>query len=492
LCLLDPERGTFRPILSVPEDTLTIGSNLSRAIVEDRNGTLWFANWGGGLNRYNESSGTFTRFDQRHGLPSIFIKSMVLDAAGRLWLSTERGVACFDIATERAKAYATSDGLPVMFFFSGAGARGTDGRICFGGKGGVVAFHPDRLVDNPHPPPVVITRLTVFDRPLFRGGYVSANDVSLAHDQDYFGLDFVALDYSSPPRNRYAYILEGFDRDWIDAGTRHYASYTHLPGGTFVFRVRAANSDGVWNNAGTSLRISIDPPYWATWTFRIGCALAAALLLTIAFRVRLRTILEVERLRQRIARDLHDDVGTNLSTIVLASEIARKAKGTREDAVAQMDEIAGTALETQDLMRDIVWMLNPSNDSLGSFVTRLNDTAARVLMAIPFTFESSGVEERRNFDLEVKRNVFLIYKEILNNVIRHAGAASVRITFEQADRFLRVTVHDDGRGFDPAAVKGGGNGLANMKERAAIIGGTLTLRSSPGAGTTVCLEAKIA
>ena len=489
LSLMDRTNST---LTLIPVDTSAAELYSTRAIVEDRSGTLWFGTWGGGLKRYNDSTSSFTRYREPQGLPSMHIKSMVLDGKDRIWLGTEHGIACFDIAAGRVKSYSKADGLPLMFFLSGAGSRGADGRIYLGGQGGVVAFQPESITDNLHTPPVAITRFTVFDRSMFGGGYVSAREIQLEHDQDFFGFEFVALDFTAPKQNRYAYMLEGIDEEWIDAGTRRYASYTHIPGGSYVFRVRAANNDGHWNETGASIEIIIAPPFWETWSFRIASLIAVAGGFTIYLRLKLQSVLKVERLRQRIARDLHDDVGTNLSTIVLAAEIAKNQGLPSDQAIAQMNAIAGTALQTQDLMHDIVWMLNPSNDSLESFVTRLKDTAARVLLGISFTFVYPRGEEWQNFDLEFKRNIILIYKEILNNIIRHSGATSVAIIFEQTNERLRLTVSDDGHGFDPHAAAGNGNGLTNMGQRATLVGGTVTVVSSPGNGATVLLDAKIA
>ncbi|MBM2846871.1 MAG: Histidine kinase, partial [Bacteroidetes bacterium] len=241
-----------------------------RAIYEDPKGIFWFGSWSGGMYRFDPSSQTVTRFTEFDGLANDFVKGMLADEHENLWISTEKGLSKFSPETRTFKNFTTKDGLQSDFFWSRSFCKGRDGRMYFGGTNGFNVFHPDSIRDNPNVPPVVITRFTVLNETvtLSRGGGVY-NGVTLSHAQNFFSFDFVGLNYTAPERNQYAHKMEGFDKDWVDAGTRRYVSYTHLDPGSYTFKVKASNNDGVWNEQGTSLSIVILPPYWQTWWFRL-------------------------------------------------------------------------------------------------------------------------------------------------------------------------------------------------------------------------------
>jgi ligand-binding sensor domain-containing protein/signal transduction histidine kinase len=461
-----------------------------RAVRQDTLGALWFGTWGGGLYRLDPSSRAFQQYTESDGLASNFVKSLEIDRSGRLWIGTERGLSRFDPLERKFTTYTVRDGLPSNFFYSGASSQGREGVLYFGARGGFIAVHPDSIPQNRFIPPVVITRFRVFDKAVSLG--ISSSNhgpVSLRHDEDFFSFEFVALDFTRPEMNRYSYMLEGFDRGWIDAGNRRYAAYTHLDPGTYQFRVRGSNNDGVWNETGASLTLIIEPAFWMTWPFRLALVLLLLVAIFLAYRYRVHAILQVEQLRRHMARDLHDDIGTNLSAIVLASQM-----GARFDTSAQvrgyLDDIKSTALVTQDQMRDIVWMLNPRNDPPQMLVARMKDDAARLLRDIPYTFigPSSGLPS--SMDLETKRQLFLIYKEALHNIARHSAARSTEIALEFKDGFLELRMSDDGKGFD-AATTMWGNGLENMKARARQMQADLRIDSRPGGGTRIFLRAKI-
>lgn len=466
-----------------------------KAIREDSAGNLWFGTWGTGLYRRDHATGAFTRFTEADGLSSNFVKSVEIDRHGGLWVGTERGLSWLDPLRGSFRNFSQRDGLQGNFFYSGASFRDSNGVMYFGGPGGIIVFDPDSIRYNMSAPPVVITGFNVFEKPVpfvaLPGG---SGSVVLKHDQVFFSFEFVALDFTDPPRNRYAYMLEGFDRSWVDASGRRYASYTHLDPGTYTFRVRASNNDGAWNDRGASMTVVITPAFWSTWWFRVA-VVALLLLASFAFyRSRIRSLLEVERMRQRIARDLHDDIGTNLSAIVIASEMAGGAEtggAGSPSHTAAFEDIRTVALLTQEHMRDIVWMLNPANDSVGLLVERMRDDASRLLRATPHTFHAPQKESSGRVELGVKRNIFLIYKEALHNIVKHSRATAVSIEVVFSNSRIEFAVRDNGRGFDPGTVVRG-NGIDSMTERARALGADFSIGSSPGRGTEIRLVTKIA
>jgi len=214
-------------------------------------------------------------------------------------------------------------------------------------------------------------------------------------------------------------------------------------------------------------------------------------LLYSIYRFRVRRVLLIEGLRRGIAQDLHDDVGTNLSAIVLSSQMMQRKFSLPKAAQTELQEVREVASRTQDLMRDIVWMLNPENDSLNVFLEKMKQEASRLLKEIPYQFHVSGVQSESTMDLVVKRNIFLIYKEALNNIIRHSDATRVEISVARDDSILSLEIMDNGKGFDPQA-ETGGNGLQNMRTRSDHIAGTIDINGAPGSGTTIRLKMKIA
>ncbi|MCG3121151.1 MAG: Anaerobic nitric oxide reductase transcription regulator NorR [bacterium] len=313
---LDKKTGAFVRYRHDPKNPRSLNNNAIYSIYADPSGQIWLGTFGGGLNRYDPDTEVFTHYTERNGLLDNFVKGILPDGHGNLWLSTDKGLSQFVLRpdelggagahpqTASFKNYTVKDGLISNQFLSGAYDKSQDGRLFFGGEGGVIAFHPDSLKDNPHRPPVVLTRFNVFDHPLpLPAALASLQEIKLSYRQNFFSFDFVALDYTAPLKNQYAYQLEGFDPDWVHCGTRRYASYTNVDPGEYVFRVKGANSDGVWNEAGASIQIVITPPFWKTWWFRI---LAISALFFSGFTWYKRRIRLLEEKRQALEKQVQE------------------------------------------------------------------------------------------------------------------------------------------------------------------------------------------
>ncbi len=332
---LDRATGKFTRYLWDPKNIKSLSFYSVHSIYEDSRGTLWIGT-AAGLNRFERSTETFTHFTTKDGIASDFIGAILEDDSGYLWLKTLKGVSKFDPRTGTFRNYDASDGVNINPSWGKASYKNKNGEMFFGGTNGFVRFYPDSIKDNPHVPPIVITAFKVFDKPVPLDTAISEKKVlELSYRDDVFSFEFVALNYTSPEKNQYAYKLEGFDKDWIYCGTRRYASYTHLDGGTYVFKVKGSNNDGVWNEAGTSIVVIITPPFWKTWWFRTISFLTIAVSIggtiryieTTKLRRRLRALEQqeaLERERLRISRDMHDEVGANLTKISVLSELAMK------------------------------------------------------------------------------------------------------------------------------------------------------------------------
>lgn len=500
-CLDAARRGRFTTYRHDPRRATSLPADFVRCITQDHTGRLWLGTEGGGLARLDDARppGRFRVWRTADGLPSNVVYAIVEDHAGNLWLSTNHGLARFDPARGTFRRYDSRDGLVRDEFNAGAGTCTPDGRLYFGGPGGLLMFHPDSLRLNRNAPPVVLTGLRVFDQRIsLPDSAISARRVlRLRPTQNFLTFEFAALNLQLPEKNRYRYRLRGLDNRWIAVqGNRPEARFTNLSPGKYTFEVLAANNDGFWSPRPTVLRVLIPPPWWRTWWFRLGLVLMFLLLLWAAYRVRVNQLLALERVRHAIARDLHDDMGSTLSSISILSQIARQHhQAHRAEQVAslltQIGESSGRMLDSMD---DIVWAINPAHDSLADVTTRMRVFASDVLEArgIEFTFTVAPVVLEHRLEMRARREFFLIFKELVNNLAKYAQCSTASIDLRIEQRHLTLTVQDDGVGFDPTApARGSGNGMTNMRTRAAALGTRLDFRTAPGQGTTVVLRVPV-
>ena len=287
LVRFSPSSGEVEIFSNDPRNPNSLSSNSVINVFVDSQGLVWAATNGGGLNRLDPATLTFTRFNETHGLPSSVVYAVLEDEDGFLWLSTNRGLSRFDPRTGRFRNFDVHDGLQGYEFNGNAHLRAPSGYIYFGGINGFNVFNPREIKESDHRPPVRLTRLLIHNRPVkpeqqIDGKRILNNSLSrtrfleLTWKHRVVAFEFVALDYTSPDKNQYAYMLEGFDRKWNYVGTRRFASYSNLPPGTYTFRLKATNCDGVWNEAGTALTMRVIPPFWRTWWFYLLEVLAVA------------------------------------------------------------------------------------------------------------------------------------------------------------------------------------------------------------------------
>lgn len=494
LAVLDRDSGKFHRFPAQPAGAHGLSSPVIRALHEDAAGDLWIAT-DGGLNRVlrdtksDLSSWRFASWTEKDGLPANHVSAIVEDDSGRLWLPTSRGLSRFDPLGNHFRNYGVSDGLQSSDFTSAAAAKTIDGRIMIGGINGLNVFSPDSIRDNTHVPPVVLTDFRIFDQPVdLEVDINSLKQLTLDYDQNFFSFRFSALDYTQPSKNRYAYKLEGFDEDWVNSGVRRYASYTNLDPGDYVFRVRGSNNDGVWNEAGTSLRIIVYPPFWQTWWFRLLLLLAVAAMLLGIHRYRIHRINELQKIRTGIAADLHDEIASSLASIKLYSQFVQKEVPVEQsESLELLDRIRQLSGDVSEGIRQIVWSIDPRHDQLHELSQYLHDSAAAL-------FRAAGIDYRHSLTVppgvrilpEKRRAVYLILKEAMNNIVRHAAADKVDFGLLREGAVWTFELRDNGRGF--AAGENAGNGLNNMNKRAASIAAELIIESQPQKGTTVKLK----
>jgi len=464
----------------------------ARAFVEDTDGSVWVGTWGNGLSRFDPRTGTIRQYLEKDGLPNNFVKGLLMDDNGAIWISTEKGISRFTPSSGSFKNFDVRDGLQGNFFYTGSAWKGHQGILYFGGPNGVNIFSPEAITEEKYDPPVILTTFRVLDTPR-HFDLSTPGSVELSHDEDIFSFEYVSLDLTAPDRNRYAYMLEGFDRDWVDAGTRRYVSYTHLDPGGYIFRVKGSNSDGKWSDHIAEVRITLHPAYWQTLWFRLFSALFVLVVLYAIYRYRLAKAIEIEHTRSAIATDLHDDIGTTLTSIALFSDLVRKeVEGQSPQAGERLERIAQTSRSLLDRMNDIVWSINPEHDTLEDLLLRMKELAVTLFSARGIEYTLTIPETLPGFRLTmtVRRNLFLIYKESVHNIVKHSSAstAEIRVVFTAERRpRLTMTIQDNGTGFDVDHARKG-NGLKNIEQRAKLIHGSVEVRSRTGAGTTIVLQ----
>jgi signal transduction histidine kinase/ligand-binding sensor domain-containing protein len=462
------------------------------ALHRGADGALWLGT-GAGLSRFDPRVATFRHYFERDGLPGSVVYGVLEGEAGELWLSTNRGLARFEPLgpAPRFRVYDATTGVGNTEFNRNASFRGTDGTLYFGGLDGLTWFDPGAIVENTVVPPVVLTRIETASRAgIRRHNPRGLERLELSYRDYSLEFEFAALSYTNPARNRYAYRLEGFDADWVDAGTRRFVRYTDLPPGGYVLRIRGSNNDGAWDEPGIALALDIAPPFWQTWPFRLAAVLLLLALGWAAYRARVGHLLEIERLRLRIAGDLHDDLSSNLVGIALAGERLQRVDAVGPDEQRQLTRISETARRMVQDLRDIVWLVDPSRDEFDDLVLKIRDLAEALLPDAEVEIRAEAPSMTGRLGLAFRRQLYLITKELLHNVARHAGASRVEVTLSDAGGGLLLRVTDNGAGFDPAA-SSSGFGLRNIRTRAEELGGAVEVTATPGDGAVVAVRLPI-
>ena len=502
------------------------------AFAEDRAGDIWVSLYHGGLARYR--CGRFELFGAVDGVKD-FINTLFVDSAGRLWVGTSSGLLRIEDPTRDQpcfERYGTAEGLSSEYIAGltedaargiyAATGRGIDrfepqrsglrivkhytsadgiapgelalalrdsqGKLWFSTSLGVSQFvvAPER--QRP-PPPVLImgVRTGGIPEPVSDMGQASVSGLSLPRSP--VQIDFLGLGFSPGESLRYQYMLEGVERTWSAPISQRTVIYANLSPASYHFLVRAVSSGGMVSSQPASVAFTILPPFWRTWWFLSVCATAIIMMIYSLHRYRVAQLLAVANIRTRIATDLHDDIGASLSQIAILSEVAQTgADGNRPPLL----KIASISRELVDSMSDIVWAIAPDHDRLSDLISRMRRFANDVLgahdMALDFRF--SIEEHELKIGADVRRQLYLVFKEGINNIVRHSGASRVEIEFDRAGNRLSLRLRDDGKGFDPK-LPSKGHGLGNMRRRATALGGTLDIDSAAGAGTTVRMTVRL-
>ncbi len=482
-----------------------LSDDVITSLFEDKDHTLWVGTKDGGLNR---SSGDGFSSINVHDLPRE-IDAIVMDARGYLWLTSNRGIvrvlaselmACGEATTcnPHIATYGPSDGMPTDETSSTGhpGAwRTTDGHLWFATRKGVAIVNPNDLRENLTPPPVVVERFTVDDTELRDTG----REITIPPGHVRYGFEYVALSYVSPSRVRYRYILDGFDKQWTQAGPRRNAYYTNLPPGHYRFRVQAANEDGVWNETGAQMAFVVRPPYYRTlWFLGLAILLLAGIIFAI-YKMRVRAIRSqfdsILAERTRIAREIHDTLAQDFVGVSTQLELTAHllAQSQVLEASQQVDRTRELVREGLADARRSIWDLRAASTqaALPMRLTRLTEQTSTDHLKTEIKIGGTY----RALAPSLEDEVFRIAQEAFANIVRHAKATHATLDLRYHPNDLTLTISDNGVGFvaiDPTRPAKGHFGLQGMHERAEQIGASLNVRSSPEGGTTVTLSAPLA
>ena len=490
-----------------------LSSNNVRAIYEDSDGVIWIGTYGGGLNRLK--NGYFTHYSKRDGLPDNTISRIIEDEKGNLWMSGNRGIfrvnrrELNDFAEGTVDSvvpvyYDNSDGMQTSETNGGgqpAGWRTQDGRLWFPTLKGAVVIDPRKIKTNKLTPPVFIEEVIIDKKRI-----ENLENIELTSGVFNLEIRYTALSFVAPEKTRFKYMLEGYDNGWVDANFRRTAFYTNLPPGNFRFYVIAANNDGVWNSKGATLQIKVLPRFYQTWWFYTLVISAVSLFIFIIYSIRIahlkqlhetqalfsRKLIESqENERKRIAVELHDSLGQSLIIIKNYSAFALKQRSNGLKMAEQLNKIIAMTTQALAEVRRISYDLRPSyleqlglKDAIEAMIEKIAESSE-----ISFSWEIDDLDGLFSEGEEI--TLYRIVQEALSNIVRHSGATEATVEIKKSKGNITLTISDNGRGFaldKQLENKRSHLGLISIEERSRMLGGTCSIRTAKGRGTTISIN----
>lgn len=522
--------GRFSYVITNKGDSLLPGANISKS-TEDINGNIWITDYTGGLYKYSPASGKIENIIPNARLSNEYLAGNKLwtvssqavysidinnnqqevyplppgkdkyeydfipDDNVRLWIATKTGLLSFNMQTKIFQQYSTADGL-FTDVLDVSMAKLSNGYILMAGGTFATLFNPAMADEKSGQFPLLFTGAS-FDN---NEKTINNNTAVFSWDEKNIHLSWALLNYCNPLGNIYYYKLDGVNKTWQIAGNKGEVYFNSLDPGKYVFHYKAATSQGEMSNEQT-ITLIIHPPFWKTWWFIAAVVLLLSFLFYKVVRyisqrnlkeklLRLEKEQAIEKERNRISRDMHDDLGSGLTKIAILSEVVKKQMNEPDKARQQLESISQSSRELVDNLQDIIWVLNPKNDTLESLAAYIREYALKffepfginLLFQYPDKFPDIRLSE------ETRRNIFLVVKETLNNTAKHAWCNRVTIVLASGGSSVSLTITDDGKGFDIEKTRMFGNGLLNMQHRIQQVGGSYTIQSEPDKGTTTKID----
>lgn len=497
--------------------------------VADKNDNVWFADYDEGIIFYNKSLHKFSKpFEKELGeryntyqiiylnnycytfSGAVFYKwncdsnvlysiplppqmdkqivSMAIDSSGYIWLATRQGLVVYNVNTKTFDRFTRADGLEKNDM-DGQLVCLSGGTIIFGSPEYLTAFEPSKVMHSiGSVPEIVLTDV------ITNGKSTSMDPektMEFGHSINNFIFKWAVTDYNDPLNNNYYYQLAGIDTTWRYVGNSGEVQFANLSPGEYTLLLKGSNANRVYANKIITLHFEIRPPFWHTWLFFVLCGLVIIAFFYSIYRYRLNQFLKLQSLRNKISLDLHDDIGSTLSSISILSEMALRQNKEDKD-IEMLQEIKQNSLSLMERIDDIVWSINPKNDSLENLFIRIKDFASKLFEAkeLNYAIEIGEPAKQLHLSMEYRQHIYLIMKEAINNLIKYSNCSTAEIIVNSNHSLLNIIVRDDGTGFNPL-LQTQGNGLLNMRKRATDMDAKLDITSPPKHGTTINLLVKI-
>jgi signal transduction histidine kinase len=539
---LDVSLGTFTKQI----DGLIRENNEWKGLVvtsaaEDGKKNIWFADLDEGLILYEASTGKFSKptekyFGARYMLPNVMtdkqyvwgVKTGIVfaidiytnhlhqwplpagfnkqvngfsgDKYNNLWIETTGGIVLFNRATHAFKRYTADDGLPETVL-KGSLYPLNDGRMLYAFNNYITEFDALKMSAPGIVPKVMITEISSQNKLLHPQNTGGQKRIELDHNYNNFRFRWAVMNYSNPLQNTFYCKLEGIDKDWRFTGYKGEVQYASLSPGKYTLRVKGASADGIMNETGDSLEIIILPPVWQRWWFVFSSIALVFIILVLVVRyisqrnlkeklLKLEKEQAVEKERNRISRDMHDDLGSGLTKIAIMSEVVKKQLNEPEKAREQLETISISSRELVDNLQNIIWVLNTRYDTLETLASYIREYALRYFEPFEISIHFNYPDQFPHLKLseEQRRNIFLVSKETFHNISKHASCSNVTVSMQCIGNRVHITIKDDGKGFNMNDVRQFGNGLMNMQNRVHQVGGSFTISSSPGEGCITTMD----
>ena len=443
----------------------------------------------GALNFIHKKTKSVSWLTTEDGLPANSVLRIRKDSRGNLWMVTRNGLCRYNPVNGIITPYEKRDGIVISNLTTEADLLTSNQHIMFAGSNGLIYFSPSAFNNSNLPPDVAITDFRLFNRYIPVDSLQLLPKVVLKSDQNSFAISFSALSFLLRDKLTYYYKMEGLDTGWIKADRNNTVNYSFLRPGNYTFKIYCEDNEGNRSKNISTMQLFIRPPFWRTGWFISTLLTLIALVAYTMHRLRLNKLIEVENIRTRVARDLHDDMGSTLSTINILSSMAKARISDVSKTGEYLNKISDNSQRMMEAMDDIVWSIKPSNDSMQKILARMREFAINVCEAkdIELEFESSEAVNEVKLNMEARRDFFLIFKEAINNAAKYAKCTKIKIEAAVTGKRLSLLIVDNGIGFN-VQESDNGNGLGNMRKRADALNGKMNIQSQINTGTNIYLE----
>jgi ligand-binding sensor domain-containing protein/signal transduction histidine kinase len=505
LHLFNPEEESFTSYVQELNNPNSLSNNYVYSINQDSNGKLWVGT-ARGLNLFDPQSKSFNAIYEQDGLPNDVICGIVEGKKNDLWISTINGISRFNSQQNTFQNFEKEDGLQSNLFSQGVYLKGTDGKIYFGGRKGLNVFNPVDVKINNFNSPVKISSVDLIqsDGQLQNIAF-DKDQLKLEYYQNSLQVNVLSFDYSNPDRINYKYKLSGYEENWIGLGSDNKIILQNLPSGNYSLLVKGTNGDGVWSTQQASLSILIATPFWQTAWFYLIIAIALIIISIIVHRVIVKSKVkravkiekiheeEAEKVRRKTAIDFHDELGHRLTRISLLTELIKRNIGNAfSEITTLLNQISDNSAQLYNGTKDFIWAIDPQQETLYELMLRLKDFGDDLYGRTDIKFEVNGLDEKlqaATLDVDWKRHLALIFKEGMNNSLKHSNSEKVQLDSHLEGDEIEIVLTDNGKGFaeDPQSR---GNGLKNMRDRAEKLASSIFIDSNPGEGTKISFKGK--